>query len=239
MGITLFYRGALRDVHQLPQLMAQIEAACGRLQWPYQVIDERILGTAERHRTIEIETDDGIPTSTFEIDLAPVDDHLRGIMIGPPRCDTLSFTFGRTGRLIDYRPVPLQDDQPGRYGLIRETLWTKTQFSHRRCTSRCASCCASSNRTWPSGKSSTRATTGASGTCRLAGHLGEIRGPPGDTDRSGSAARPSRCCRRRSSSQRSAGSRQAHTGHPPGVAPGVGCQRGGQLTFAMAPDRMV
>lgn len=129
MGITLFYRGALRDVHQLPQLMAQIEAACGRLQWPYQVIDERILGTAERHRTIEIETDDGIPTSTFEIDLAPVDDHLRGIMIGPPRCDTLSFTFGRTGRLIDYRPVPLQDDQPGRYGLIRETLWTKTQFS--------------------------------------------------------------------------------------------------------------
>lgn len=129
MGITIFYRGTLRDLHQIPQLVAQIETACDRLQWPYEVIDERILGTAERYRTIDIETDDGIPTSTFEIDPVPVDDLLRGILIGPSQCDTLSLTFGRTGRLIDYGPLPPEEDQPGRYGLILETLWTKTQFS--------------------------------------------------------------------------------------------------------------
>lgn len=129
MGITIFYRGTLRDVFQLPQLVSQIEMACGRLQWPYQLIDERILGTAERYRTIDLETDDGIPTSTFEIYLEGVDDHLRGIIVGPPGCESLHLTFGRTGRLIDYGPLPPEDDKPGCYGLIMETLWTKTQFS--------------------------------------------------------------------------------------------------------------
>ncbi len=129
MGITIFYHGALRDTGDLPQLTARLQAACGRLAWPYRVVDERVLGTGERYNTIELETDDGIPTSTFEIYLEPVDDHVRGVVISPPGCETLRLTFGRTGQLIEYGDVPFNEGTPGRYGLIQEHLFTKTQFS--------------------------------------------------------------------------------------------------------------
>jgi hypothetical protein len=129
MGITIFYRGTLRDTRDLPQLTAQLQAACDRLGWPCRAVDERILGAGERYRTIELETDDGIPTSTCEISLEPVDDHVRGVVIAPPGCETLRLTFGRTGRLIEYGVAPFSQGTPGRYGLIQEHLFTKTQFS--------------------------------------------------------------------------------------------------------------
>lgn len=129
MGITLHYRGALRDTADLPQLTVQLQAACGRLGWPCRVVDERILGTGERYKTIELETDDGIPTSTCEIHLEPVDDHVRGVIVAPPGCETLHLTFGRAGRLISYGVIPFGEGMPGRYGLIQEHLFTKTQFS--------------------------------------------------------------------------------------------------------------
>jgi hypothetical protein len=129
VGITIFYHGALRDLGQLPQLTAQLQAACAGLGWLCKVVDERILGTGERYRSLAIETDDGIPTSMFEIDVEPVDDHVRGLVIAPPGCETLHLTFGRTGRLIEYCAAPFGDPTPGRYGLIHEHLFTKTQFS--------------------------------------------------------------------------------------------------------------
>jgi hypothetical protein len=129
MGITIFYHGTLRDTRDLPQLTAQLVTACGRLGWPCRVVDERILGTGERYKTIELETDDGIPTGTFEIYLEPVDDHVRGVVISPPGCETLQLTFGRTGRMIEYSNAPFGAGTPGRYGSIQEHLFTKTQFS--------------------------------------------------------------------------------------------------------------
>ena len=93
VGITIFCHGSLRDLGQLPQLIARLQAACAGLGWPYKVVDERILGTGERYRSIENETDDGIPTSTFEIDVEPVDDHVRGVAIARPaakRCTSPS-----------------------------------------------------------------------------------------------------------------------------------------------------
>jgi hypothetical protein len=129
VGITIFYHGALRDLGRLPQLTARLQAACVGLGWPCKVVNERILGTGERYRSIEIETDDGIPTSTFEIDVEPVDDHVQGVVIAPPGCETLYLTFGRTGRLIEYCAAPFGDPTPGHYGLIHEHLFTKTQFS--------------------------------------------------------------------------------------------------------------
>ena len=57
MGITIFYCGVLRDTGDLPQLTALLQPACARLAWPCKVVDERILGTGERYRSIEIETD--------------------------------------------------------------------------------------------------------------------------------------------------------------------------------------
>ena len=57
------------------------------------------------------------------------DDHVRGVAIAPPGCETLHLTFGRTGRLIEYCAAPFGDPTPGRYGLIHKHIFTKTQFS--------------------------------------------------------------------------------------------------------------
>jgi hypothetical protein len=127
MGITIFYHGRLRDTADLPQLQAELQAACTRLGWPCLLIDERILGTAERYTVVPVECDDGIPTDTFEIYDEPVDDHVRGLVISPPGCETLFLTFGRTGRLVWYNNSG-ESDRPGHYGLIQEHLFCKTQF---------------------------------------------------------------------------------------------------------------
>jgi hypothetical protein len=129
MGITLFYRGALRDTGDLPQLTALLQSACARLVWPCRLVDERILGTGEHFTSTEVESADGIPTHTLEVHPVPVDDHVRGVVISPPGCETLHLTFGRAGRLITYSAAPYGEQTPGRYGLINEHLFTKTQFS--------------------------------------------------------------------------------------------------------------
>ncbi len=128
MGITIFYRGALRDMDDLPQLTASLQLACSRLAWPCRLVDERVLGTGERFRSTEVESADGIPTHALEVYLEPVDDHVRGAVISPPGCETLHLTFSRTGRLIEYGAA-FGESAPGRYGLINEHLFTKTQFS--------------------------------------------------------------------------------------------------------------
>jgi hypothetical protein len=129
MGITIFYHGTLRDLGQLPQLQAELQMACARLDWPCLLVDERILGTAERYNLVPIECDDGIPTDQIEIYEVPVDDHLRGAVIQPPGCETLLLTFSRTGQSVWYGNVPGGGARPGHYGLIQEHQWVKTQFS--------------------------------------------------------------------------------------------------------------
>jgi len=129
MGITIYYQGQLRDLAELPQLITELQATCERLGWACYEIDERILGTAERYETVPVETDDDIPTTRFETYEVPVDDRIRGVMIGPPGCEPLFLTFGRTGRLVWYGDQPADSEEPGRYGLIVEHLWCKTQFS--------------------------------------------------------------------------------------------------------------
>ena len=128
MGITIFYHGRLRDIADLPLLQAELQAACVRLGWPCILIDERILGTAERYTVVPVECDDGIPTNRFETYDEPVDDHVRGGVIRPPGCETLFLTFDRLGRMVWYNNASDASAQPGRYGLIQEHLFCKTQF---------------------------------------------------------------------------------------------------------------
>ncbi|MBM4457931.1 MAG: hypothetical protein FJ011_09245 [Chloroflexi bacterium] len=129
MGITIFYHSRLRNLAELPQLTAELPAACVRLGWPCHPVDERILGTAERYNIVPVECDDGIPTDTFEFYEVPVDDHVRGVVIHPPGCETLFLTFGRTGQTVRYEDLPFAESKPGRYGPILDHLWCKTQFS--------------------------------------------------------------------------------------------------------------
>lgn len=123
MGVTIHYSGQLKDPANLSLLIPELQLACQRLGWPCQVIDERILGTAE----YDIFREENEHDVYVEIETKPVDDRWRGVIIQPPECETLWLTFNRSGQLIIY-DTPFQAvDTPGRYH-AREYLFCKTQF---------------------------------------------------------------------------------------------------------------
>lgn len=127
MSITIHYRGRLRDLAQLPQLVAELQVACAGLGWACQTVEERILGVGERYESVPIETNDGIPTSRVEIVEEPLDDEWRGVAIHPPGCETVFLTFDRRGVLVRYGNALESPLTPGRYG-IEHQLAVKTQF---------------------------------------------------------------------------------------------------------------
>ncbi len=129
MGICINYRGRLRNVAELPQLMAELQIACAKLGWVCKLVDERILGVAQRFNIATSETQGAVTTETFQVYDVPVDDHVRGAIIQPPDCETLTLTFGRAGQLIYYSEARFGERGPGCYGLIQDYLWVKTQFS--------------------------------------------------------------------------------------------------------------
>lgn len=125
MGITIYYRGQLRDPASLPQLIQELQLACQQLDWPCQVIDERVIGTAE-HRAYHRDPEDD--TVHVTVETVPLDDRWRGVVVQPPGCETLWLTFNRSGQLIVY-DVPWEEQEtPGRYHAW-EHLGVKTQFA--------------------------------------------------------------------------------------------------------------
>jgi len=125
MGVTIHYGGRLRDPAGLPELVQKLQIACGRLGWPYQLVDERVVGVAEHH-TYHHDPDDNVHVT---VETTPLDDRWRGVVIHPPGCETLFLTFGRKGQLIVYDTPWEEPQSPGRYE-ARTYVWVKTQFSN-------------------------------------------------------------------------------------------------------------
>lgn len=138
MGITIYYSGRLPDMTRLPLLVAAIQQVAARRDWPYKVIDERILGTAETLVSQElgppeiVQLDDGVEIEVKNIGVAseyrPVDDRWRGIIVSPPESEPVWITFGRDGVMITYLNSAGAYDQPGTY-LANTEIFTKTQFA--------------------------------------------------------------------------------------------------------------
>ena len=125
MGITIHYRGRLQDPARLASLSQEVQLACGRLGWPYQLIDERIVGTGEYMVYHEAPEEHSVYS---QVETAPVEDRWRGIVVQPPGCETLWLTFGRDGQLVVYDAPWQEPETPGHYW-VRQQLSVKTQFS--------------------------------------------------------------------------------------------------------------
>jgi hypothetical protein len=125
MGITIHYHGRLQDPASLAQLGQEIQLACGRLGWPYHLIDERVLGVGEY---VVYHEEPGEDTIFTEVETAPLEDRWRGVAVQPPGCETLWLTFSRGGQLVVYDAPWEEPETPGRYW-VRELLSVKTQFS--------------------------------------------------------------------------------------------------------------
>jgi hypothetical protein len=125
MGVTIHYRGRLREPAELlPELTQELQLACGRLGWPYRLVDERVVGVAE-YSTYHHDSDD---VGRVTVETKPLDDRWRGVVIHPPGCETLFLTFNRSGQLIVYDTPWEEPESPGRYQ-ARTHVWVKTQFS--------------------------------------------------------------------------------------------------------------
>lgn len=117
MGITIHYNGRIRKTTDIDKLSLQLELAARDLGWPFERVDERILGTADY---LQLTTDeDGWGEIT-----APIDERWRGINILPPECESLTIAFNRAGELMDYLPM----NDTGHY-FATSYLSSKTQFS--------------------------------------------------------------------------------------------------------------
>jgi hypothetical protein len=124
MGITIHYHGILKDRSRLPELISSLKSASLQLDWPCDEINERVVGTLER---LESQPDPQDPHTSFTIThLEPLDDRWRGVIIQPPGCETLYFTFNTAGHLIVFHAQ--FNSPPGTYW-AQELLFCKTQFA--------------------------------------------------------------------------------------------------------------
>jgi hypothetical protein len=123
MGITIHYSGRIRDTADIDKLSLQLEFAARELGWPFERLDERLLGTADY---LQFETgEDELGTyTTFSEDTRPIDDRWRGLLILPPETESVTIAFNRAGELMNY--VPMNDT--GHY-FATPYVFTKTQFS--------------------------------------------------------------------------------------------------------------
>ena len=124
MGITIHYHGHLQDRAQLPELVSQLKTACRKLGWPCEEINERLVGSVER--LVEEPDPQDENTSSFVSVTEALDDRWQGLVIQPPECEPLFFTFNRAGKLAVYDA--LFNSPPGTYS-VSEILFCKTQFS--------------------------------------------------------------------------------------------------------------
>lgn len=107
MGITISYRGTLDDPKLLDQLVVDVKQRCQKLGWPCVDVDKRIVGHAYRMVDQGLEEErPGLATGRVALVEVPVDDRIRGVMVHPPKTETLVLTFNREGRIIYYQPLP-------------------------------------------------------------------------------------------------------------------------------------
>lgn len=130
MGITIHYSGKLDDVKALPGLLREVKGFCRQRVWPCREVDARIVGVAERFKTVSEKkkrTREGGEFSDciVQTEEVKVADRERGVLISPhPESETLALVFNRDGELCHYFPSP----KPRRY-LEMKSLFCKTQFA--------------------------------------------------------------------------------------------------------------
>ena len=122
MGNTIHYRGQLAVPARLPDLIQTIQGTVRHLDWPYHLVDERILGSAE----ILVYRPEAAEEEQWGFETSPVDDRWRGIIVHPPGCESLWLTCNRSGQFIAYRTTALSYTTPGHYFAV-DRLSTKTQ----------------------------------------------------------------------------------------------------------------
>ncbi|MEM1328285.1 MAG: hypothetical protein AAGI23_20190 [Bacteroidota bacterium] len=113
MGITIHYQGRIREVERIPAFIDELEDITNSLDWDNQRID----------MIVDVDESIPIPEEREETGI-----RLKGIHITPPECETLSFDFSPSGRLMSFVMLAFGSDTYPDNDFIY-MLHTKTQFA--------------------------------------------------------------------------------------------------------------
>lgn len=119
MGIVIGYKGSLNNPAQVDVLLDDMRHCATKLGWPCQDISYPVSGLVAGL------SGPGNEESPPQL----VEEEIHGILIQPPDTETLTLTFNREGKLIQYMEIPRQllvNPQPDETYYLESTPWVKT-----------------------------------------------------------------------------------------------------------------
>jgi hypothetical protein len=114
MGLSIHYRGQIRDYAHIEDLIIEVEDICKSLEWDYHIRKKKSNANNEAH----LSNPDFI-NYTIE--------NLKGISFTPKECETVSIIFFPSGILCS--PAKLIFNNPATNDLMVETVSVKTQYA--------------------------------------------------------------------------------------------------------------
>lgn len=108
MGLSIYYKGNIKNYQLINALTEEVKDICGSLQWSYHIFEQSAATIVEN-----------------DIDHTP--EHLKGIMFSPAECEPVSLTFLPNGKLSSLMNLMAKD-------MYDEPEWiyhvaTKTQYA--------------------------------------------------------------------------------------------------------------
>ena len=113
MGLSIHFKGELRDMKQLSAFVEEVEDIANSLDWKSHRID-RVMELEESCLLEEQRTEGGI--------------RIRGIHITPPDCETLCLTFAPSGKMMSLLGVLSAAKMYPEFDFVY-WLHTKTQYA--------------------------------------------------------------------------------------------------------------
>jgi len=114
MGLSIHYRGQIKDYALIDELICETVDICKSLNWNYHNFEKSGIANDEAHVN-----DPAFINYTLN--------DLKGIHVMPEGCEPVSLVFFPSGRLCC--PIKLMYNNPAANDLMVETVSTKTQYA--------------------------------------------------------------------------------------------------------------
>ena len=107
MGLSVHYRGRIRDYALVEELITEVEDFAKHLKWRYHIV---MPGINSPLKPVNKEDPEPLP-------------EVKGIILAPDKCEPIILTFLADGRICSpfHPPMEAEDGLP--------YLWTKTQYA--------------------------------------------------------------------------------------------------------------
>src|SRR5687767_2109859 len=107
MGLSIYYKGRLKFAESLTELIEELKDVAEAHNWDYHIFYTEL--------------------NSSDFNKEEFDDEIYGILIGPPECEPLFFTFLSNGVMCS--PIALQHYLETNNKILMSGLFTKTHYA--------------------------------------------------------------------------------------------------------------